>query len=115
MKIKIVYQLKKQDKKDTLKSLYAPFEGRKIVLDALESKIFLIKVEGTGFPAKVFDFDSKKFIKKIKNASGKALRTGITLTNNEIKDILKVIKFLENIGILLKGTTRKIVSQEGGF
>ena len=41
--------------------------------------------------------------------------SGITLTNNEIKDIVKVMKFLENRGILLKGTTRKITSQEGGF
>ena len=40
---------------------------------------------------------------------------GIALTNNEIKDIKKVIKSLENRGILLKGTTRKITSQEGGF
>ena len=40
---------------------------------------------------------------------------GITLTNNEIKNIMKVIKSLENRGILLKGTTRKITSQEGGF
>ena len=39
---------------------------------------------------------------------------GITLTNNEIKDIIKVIKSLENRGILLKGTTRKITSQERG-
>ena len=28
---------------------------------------------------------------------------------------MKVIKFLENRGILLKGTTTKITSQEGGF
>ena len=35
--------------------------------------------------------------------------SGITLTNNEIKDIMKVIKSLENRGILLKGTTRKIL------
>ena len=39
----------------------------------------------------------------------------ITLTNNKIKDILKVIKSLENREILLKGTTRKITSQQGGF
>ena len=39
----------------------------------------------------------------------------ITLTNNKIKDIMKVIKSLENRGILLKRTTRKITSQEGGF
>ena len=30
---------------------------------------------------------------------------GIALTNNEIKDIIKVIKSLENRGILLQGTT----------
>ena len=39
----------------------------------------------------------------------------ITLTNNKIKDILKVIKSLENREILLKGTTRKITSEKGGF
>ena len=39
----------------------------------------------------------------------------ITLTNNEIKNIIKVSKSLENRGILSKGTTRKISSQEGGF
>ena len=37
---------------------------------------------------------------------------GITLTNNEIKDIMKVIKSLENGGISLKGTTTKITSQK---
>ena len=39
----------------------------------------------------------------------------ITLTNNKIKDVIKVIKSLENRWILLKGTTRKIASQEGEF
>ena len=41
--------------------------------------------------------------------------SGITLKNNEKKDIVKVIKSLQNRGILLKRTTRKITSQEGGF
>ena len=58
---------------------------------------------------------SKNVIKDFKNASGKVLGTGITLTNNEIKDIIKVIKYLENRGVLLKGTTRTFTSQEGGF
>ena len=40
--------------------------------------------------------------------------SGITLTNNEIKDIITVIKSLESRGMLLNGTTRKITSQEGG-
>ena len=38
------------------------------------------------------------------------------LTSNEKKkDIINVTRSLENRGILLKGTTRKITSQEGGF
>ena len=37
------------------------------------------------------------------------------LTNNEIKDIIKVIRSLENSGVLLKGTTKKITTQEEGF
>ena len=41
--------------------------------------------------------------------------SGITLANNEIKDTMTVIKSLENRGILLKGTNRKIASQERGF
>ena len=41
--------------------------------------------------------------------------SGITLTNNEIKDIMKVIKSLENRRSLIKGTTRKFTSKEGGF
>ena len=40
---------------------------------------------------------------------------GIALTNNEIKDPLKVIKSLENRRILLKVTTRKIATLKGGF
>ena len=52
-----------------------------------------------------------KGIKSIKNSFG----GGITLTDNEIKDIIKVIKSLENRGILLKRTTGKITGQEGGF
>ena len=49
--------------------------------------------------------------KKIRTIKG----SGITLTNNEIKDIMKVIKSLENRGILLKGTTTKTAGQEEGF
>ena len=42
--------VKKQQKKDTLKNLYAYFEGSEIVLDTFESGIFPInKIEGTGF------------------------------------------------------------------
>ena len=53
--------------------------------------------------------------KKIKKRISSITGSGITLTNNEIKDIIKATKSLENRGILLKGTTRKIARQEGGF
>ena len=46
---------KKQEKKDILKNLYALFEGRKRVLDTFESKIFPIKIEGTGFSNRISD------------------------------------------------------------
>ena len=49
--------------------------------------------------------------KKTKKISG----SEITLINNEVKDIVKLIKSLGNRGILLKGTTKKIISQEGEF
>ena len=38
---------------------------------------------------------------------------GITLANNKIKDIMKLIRPLENRGRLLKETFRKIINQEG--
>ena len=41
--------------------------------------------------------------------------SGIMLTNNEIKDVMKVTWSFKNRGILLKGATRKIPSQEEGF
>ena len=57
-------------------------------------------------------------MKKV-NGSGKELTmikgSRITLINNEIKDILKVISFLENRGILFIGTAKKIRSQKRGL
>ena len=37
----------------------------------------------------------------------------IMLTNNETKDIIKVIRSLENIRISLKGTTKKLLVKKG--
>ena len=48
-KSKIKPQNPKQKKKDILNNLYALFDGRKRVLDAFESRIFPVKIEGTGF------------------------------------------------------------------
>ena len=41
--------------------------------------------------------------------------SGITVTKNEMKYIKKVIRYLDNIIILLKASTRKISTQKGGF
>ena len=41
--------------------------------------------------------------------------SGIKLTNNEIKDIIKAIKSLENRDILLKGTTEKAEKSNSRF
>lgn len=37
----------------------------------------------------------------------------IALINNETKYIIKITRYLDKRGILLKGTTGKIISQEG--
>ena len=58
---------------------------------------------------------SKLFIGDLKNVFGDYSGAEITLANNEIKYIIKVIKPLENRVLLLKGTTRKMTIQEGGF
>ena len=51
--------------------------------------------------------------RKIKKGISKITGSGLTLTNTEIKDIMNVIKSSENRGNFLKGTRRKINSQEG--
>ena len=53
--------------------------------------------------------------KKIKKRISSMMGLWITLTNNKIKDIIKLIMSLENREILLKGTTKNITSREGGF
>ena len=40
---------KKQRKKDILKNLYILFEGREIILNTFDSRIFPAKIEGRGF------------------------------------------------------------------
>ena len=55
------------------------------------------------------------FAKDDLQASKKEFGEGITLTTKERKDVIKVIKSLENRGILLKETTRKITSQERSY
>ena len=53
--------------------------------------------------------------KTIKNKFPNLKCSGLALTSNEIKYIIKVTRSLENRGIFLKGTIEKTTSQEGGF
>ena len=53
---------KKQEKKYIFKNLYPLFEGRERVLNAFESKIFPIKIEGTGFSDKASDHSNLKIL-----------------------------------------------------
>ena len=51
-------------------------------------------------------------VKKNKKRISSSKVSGITIASNEIKDIMKVIKLLENRGVLIKGTTRKVTRQD---
>ena len=53
---------------------------------------------------------ANKFNKKLSSIAGSGINT---LSNNEIKDIITGIRSSENWGMLLKGTTEKIISQGG--
>ena len=80
--------------------------------------LFALDLEKAMFDTakKGHDLDKKELFDKIVdlvNSPNKILSELIgpetSLTNNEIKDIKKVIRSLENRGILLKETTEKIV------
>ena len=64
---------------------------------------------------KATEYYIKKGINELTKKFTSSKGSGITLTNNEVKDIMEVIKALENRRIFLKGTTRRITSQERGF
>ena len=64
---------------------------------------------------KVTEYHINKRMNELNKKFTSSKVSGITLTNNEIKDIMKVIKSLGNRVILLKGTTRKITRPEKRF
>ena len=100
---------KKQKKKDFLENLYNFFEGRERVLNAFDSKIFLIKIEGTDFSEKVSDHSNLKILSpkqmlqrlQIALAQVKASNTSENLLN----EIRQIIYFLYRA----KETTRKCI------
>ena len=46
----------------------------------------------------------------IKNILGSGHNTTL-ISNDEMRDILKIVKFLENSGLLLKGVSEKIINE----
>ena len=55
-------------------------------------------------------------VNKIREMSiNESMGLGITLTNIEIQDIIKVIKFFEKRGILLKKRPRKLLVKKENF
>ena len=63
---------------------------------------------------KATEYYVNKEINKLNKKFTSSKGSGIALTNKETKDIIKVIRFLENIGVL-KELLKKIRSQKGGF
>ena len=93
------------------KSLPVSFESSKELACYRVVSIYYLKINKNNDKNILIDVGLNMNGKKIKEK----FCLGITPTNNEIKDIIKEVKPLHNRGILLKGTTRKITSQEGGF
>ena len=83
--------------------------------EELKKSITLAKDAAVMLAGKALEYYTSKEINELSKQFASSKGSGITLTNNEIKDIMKVIKSLENNGILLKGTTRKFTSQERVF
>ena len=72
----------------------------------------LTKNKTPGLAQKATEYSASKKINELskKFTANKSWR--ITLTNDEIKGIIKIVKSLENIGISLKESTKNIVKKE---
>ena len=83
--------------------------------EALKKGITLAKNAAPELAKKATGYYVNKGINELSKKFTSSKGSRITLTDNEIKDIMKVIKSLENRGIFLKETIRKSTSQEGRF
>ena len=89
---------------ETTLGLYSFFfltPGRAIIKD--EDKIISRLNKGLSL-----GYKTKKVLERITGS-------GITRTNNEKKDFAKVIRSLEIRGVLLRGTTKNIISRDIAF
>ena len=89
--------------------LIAPIKGLLSVLKFIDNEFKNVLKNKNKISGTIKTVDSS--IKDIK----KFFRVGITVTGNEIKDLMKVIKSLENTEVFLKGTTRKILVKKKDF
>ena len=89
--------------------LIAPIKGLLSVLKFIDNEFKNVLKNKNKISGTIKTVDSS--IKDIK----KFFRVGITVTDNEIKDLMKVIKSLENTEVFLKGTTRKILVKKKDF
>ena len=89
--------------------LIAPIKGLLSVLKFIDNEFKNVLKNKNKISGTIKTVDST--IKDIK----KFLRVGITVTGNEIKDLMKVIKSLENTEVFFKGTTRKILVKKKDF
>ena len=87
---------------------HAMFLARK---KALKKGISLAPKIAPKLAGKATEYYINKGINELNEKFTSSKGSGRTLTYNEIKDIIKVIKSFKNRDILLKGTTRKITSQ----
>ena len=89
--------------------LIAPIKGLLSVLKFIDNEFKNVLKNKNKISGTIKTVDSS--IKDIK----KFFRVGITVTGNEIKDLMKVIKSLENTEVFLKGTARKILVKKKDF
>ena len=72
--------------------------------------VALAKNAASELAEKAAEYYVNKAINELNKKFTSSKGVGITLTNNKIKDIMKVVKTLENTGVFLKATTTKITS-----
>ena len=99
---------KKQENKDTLKNLYALFEGRERVLNAFDSKIFPIKIEGTGFSDKVSDHSNLKILTPKQILQRLPIALALVKAGNTSENLLNKIRQIIYSQYRAKEITKKV-------
>ena len=99
---------KKQENKDTLKNLYPLFEGRERVLNAFDSKIFPIKIEGTGFSDKVSDHSNLKILTPKQILQRLPIALALVKAGNTSENLLNKIRQIIYSQYRAKEITKKV-------